>query len=47
MIGAREWLAQTLGVLAFENAARPSSRMASFFGVGMGLPIRLNPLNRL
>ncbi|MFL6090689.1 MAG: HD domain-containing protein [Aeromicrobium sp.] len=38
---------ELLAVLVAENAARPSARMASFFGVGMGSAIRLNPLNRL
>jgi hypothetical protein len=38
---------QLLGVVRAENAERPSARMASFFGVGMGAAIRLNPLNRL
>ncbi len=36
-----------LAVLRVENAERPSARMASLFGVGMGPAIRMNPLNRL
>ena len=38
---------QLLAVVRVENAERPSARMASLFGVGMGPAIRLNPLNRL
>jgi hypothetical protein len=38
---------QLLAVIRVENKARPSARMASFFSVGMGSAIRLNPLNRL
>lgn len=38
---------QLLAVLRVENVERPSARMASLFGVGMGPAIRLNPLNRL
>lgn len=38
---------QLLGVIRVENKERPSARMASLFGVGMGQAIRLNPLNRL
>ena len=38
---------QLLGVIRVENKERASARMASFFGVGMGTAIRLNPLNRL
>jgi hypothetical protein len=38
---------QLLAVVRLENAERPSARMASLFGVGMGPAIRLNPLNRL
>lgn len=38
---------QLLGVIRVENRERPSARMASFFGVGMGTAIRLNPLDRL
>lgn len=38
---------ELLAVLRVENAERPTARMASFFGVGMGVAIRLNPLNAL
>jgi hypothetical protein len=38
---------QLLGAIRVENKERRSARMASFFGVGMGAAIRLNPLNRL
>jgi len=38
---------ELLSVVRAENADRPRGRMASFFGVGMGQAIRLNPLNRL
>lgn len=38
---------ELLAVIRVENRQRPSARMASFFGVGMGAAIRLNPLNRL
>lgn len=38
---------QLLDVLSGEAAERPSARMGSFFGVGFGAAIRLNPLNRL
>lgn len=38
---------ELLAVVRAENADRRSARMASFFGVGMGQAIRLNPLNRL
>jgi hypothetical protein len=38
---------ELLAVLRVENDERPAARMASLFGVGMGVAIRLNPLNRL
>jgi len=38
---------ELLAVIRVENKDRPSARMASLFGVGMGQAIRLNPLNRL
>lgn len=38
---------ELLAVVRAENAERPTSRMASFFGIGMGPAIRLNPLNRM
>lgn len=38
---------QLLDVLRVEAAERSSARMGSFFGVGFGAAIRLNPLNRL
>jgi len=38
---------ELLAVLRNENAERPTARMASLFGIGMGPAIRLNPLNRL
>ena len=38
---------ELLAVFRVENAERPSARMASLFGMGMGPAIRLNPLNRL
>jgi hypothetical protein len=38
---------ELLPVLRTENAERPTARMASLFGIGMGPAIRLNPLNRL
>lgn len=38
---------ELLPVLRAENAERPAARMASFFGIGMGPAIRLNPLNRM
>lgn len=38
---------ELLAVIRVENAERPAGRMASFFGVGMGAAIRLNPLNAL
>jgi hypothetical protein len=38
---------ELLAVLRPENVERPTARMASLFGIGMGLSIRLNPLNRM
>lgn len=38
---------ELLAVLRPENAERPTARMASLFGIGMGPAIRLNPLNRM
>jgi hypothetical protein len=38
---------ELLAAVRAENAERPTSRMASFFGIGMGPAIRLNPLNRM
>jgi hypothetical protein len=38
---------ELLAVFRVENAERPSARIASLFGMGMGPAIRLNPLNRL
>jgi len=39
--------AELLTVVRGEYVERPTSRMASFFGIGMGPAIRLNPLNRM
>jgi len=39
--------AEFQAVLRAENVERPTSRTASFFAIGMGPAIRLNPLNRL
>ena len=38
---------ELLAVLRPENVERPTARMASLFGIGMGPAIRLNPLNRM
>jgi len=39
--------AEFRAVLRAENVERPTSRTDSFFGIGMGPAIRLNPLNRM
>jgi hypothetical protein len=39
--------AEFLAILRAENVERSTSRTASFFGIGMGPAIRLNPLNRM
>jgi hypothetical protein len=39
--------AELVAAVQAENIERPTSRMASFFGIGMGSAIRLNPLNRI